>query len=1449
MKRTTLFSVKIVLMVLTLSWAVLLVGCDEDDNGEDSGLDGDYEVNINDSGDDDDDDDDLSDGDTDTDGDAGDDDDDVEPPVNECTNGTAQCHANANCYDTEESYECRCKSGYVGDGVDACDDIDECASGTDNCHANAECANTEGSFECTCPAGFEGDGYATCADINECANETDNCAEGARCTNTPGGFECHCPTGYEGDPTVACTDIDECTTETDNCHPTAVCTNMDGGFECSCPEGYEGTGLAGCYLPNECANGTAQCGDNADCVNTDEGYDCVCPTGFEGDPTVACTDINECDAQRGEYPCFDNAICTNVPGSYTCACPEGYEGDGVNACANIDECALETSPCADNAECYDLPGNFRCECPEGYEGDGYESCENINECQQDPSPCLDMATCEDTPGSFTCTCPDGYEGNGIYFCNNVDECTLGTDDCSDDSTCVDTEGSFECHCPDGYEYDGSACVDIDECTVGEFPCAENADCENTDGGFTCTCVEGYEGDDPETLCENIDECARDLDDCDELHGSCEDTDGSFSCSCNAGYEFVEDSHACVNIDECAENSDDCGTLATCEDTEGSYLCNCPDHYYGDGLDCYDIDECAWGWDDCHPNADCTNTEGGFTCACSEGFEGDGYECVDINECDAQQSLCSDYEECVNTIGSYECTCPEGTFSDGNGRCFVLMGINNELGGDPSGMTRTTARQYYWNPEDNDFDEVDFTEMGYRNTNWTQYVFGMAFDPDTESLIYGAYEHNISIAGEDPQFHFFRLDVDLVALDQAGTSVETEKTPYAFTITPEGEWLIIADGGEGTLGLYSVTWGSDGTNQWLNWTLERELDLPLDPTTSLQMVYDTRENAPALVYGQMDDSDLFTIYYQHLLDNDQLGTPIQLVSEEGYGHYINKIQGATFEWEQNAVALSVSNRYDDDILIDIYSATDGAWLVQADSAYSTDMVALGFGPLPSACHAENPCEVGQVCSHGPWGTDCGCLPGYFMNPNTGECQSGAYPGVGELLITEVMMDGENTSWFEVKNLTDNALNLNGTTFSNQGYGSSERINEDLILGPHDLMVFGYSDDPLLNGGITPDYLFTGFDHTYSEYGFCITNFDGEQVSCLSYEEMESLWGAFFSGVSIQLNPGFEDPMYQENDDYWCAARTPYGEDGLLGTPGTDNPPCISLDWCRLQWPVDEELIHGNSVQVYGRFYSQGFTDQTPFTEDAKALLIAQVGVGPDGSDPSQDASSWTWTDAHANTGYIGELSGEPNNDEYMGMLTTPNELGSFDFAYRFSGDNGQTWLVCDRNTGLEGEDGSANGYQVENAGSLTVNGCQSDEDCLALNEACYTGYCLPSECRADQFEANNTINEAAPIAMDWYPSLSICGDDEDWFQFDPGTYSTVRITLTYTPEQGIVGFALYSAQDPEVPLELSYTQSGQEVIEFFVDDIFEGDTFYLNVYSESDDNAMDYSLQFDVSQVF
>ena len=45
-------------------------------------------------------------------------------------------------------------------------DVDECA-GTNRCDANAECENTDGSYNCSCITGYEGDGFQCTGKIDK----------------------------------------------------------------------------------------------------------------------------------------------------------------------------------------------------------------------------------------------------------------------------------------------------------------------------------------------------------------------------------------------------------------------------------------------------------------------------------------------------------------------------------------------------------------------------------------------------------------------------------------------------------------------------------------------------------------------------------------------------------------------------------------------------------------------------------------------------------------------------------------------------------------------------------------------------------------------------------------------------------------------------------------------------------------------------------------------------------------------------------------------------------------------------------------------------------------------------------------------------------------------------------------------------------------------------------
>ena len=66
-------------------------------------------------------------------------------------------------------------------------DIDECK--TNPCQENAECVNTEGSYDCDCVLGYRPENGG-CVDVNECMDNP--CMKNALCLNTLGSFQCQC---------------------------------------------------------------------------------------------------------------------------------------------------------------------------------------------------------------------------------------------------------------------------------------------------------------------------------------------------------------------------------------------------------------------------------------------------------------------------------------------------------------------------------------------------------------------------------------------------------------------------------------------------------------------------------------------------------------------------------------------------------------------------------------------------------------------------------------------------------------------------------------------------------------------------------------------------------------------------------------------------------------------------------------------------------------------------------------------------------------------------------------------------------------------------------------------------------------------------------------------------------------------------------------------------------
>ncbi|RWS25068.1 hypothetical protein B4U80_13127 [Leptotrombidium deliense] len=335
-------------------------------------------------------------------------------------------------------------------------------------------------------------------------------------------------------------------------------------------------------------------------------------------------------------------------------------------------------------------------------------------------------------------CEPGYQKNWWGKCVDIDECANPSTNECDGLPCINTDGSYTCvqpetapqqnsnsdtgTCPNGYAKNWwGKCSDIDECKQPGI--CGNDRCENTDGDFLCVrdqqqqqqqpspstqCNPGYFFNKLTGICQDIDECALELDNC--MESMCENTLGSFRCQtqqCYPGFEYT--TAGCVDIDECIRLSDSaCSREETCQNSKGSFFCQkctrlanelqcyrrrqCMPGYEPSKLPlfaCVDVNECKSGFHQCTEVEDCVNTVPGHRCECRRGYtrnlQGkcveehsncgidnvcpdmslrdpcpsgfqvfeDGLKCVDINEC-LDDDICDRHSECHNYRGGYRC---------------------------------------------------------------------------------------------------------------------------------------------------------------------------------------------------------------------------------------------------------------------------------------------------------------------------------------------------------------------------------------------------------------------------------------------------------------------------------------------------------------------------------------------------------------------------------------------------------------------------------------------------------------------------------------------------------------------------------------------------------------------------------------------------------------------------
>ncbi|XP_029106963.1 latent-transforming growth factor beta-binding protein 3-like isoform X4 [Scleropages formosus] len=322
---------------------------------------------------------------------------------------------------------------------------------------------------------------------------------------------------------------------------------------------------------DECRLNRNICG-HGECINGQNGFMCQCNTGYRPHAQrKSCVDENECESD----PCGPGrGSCINTMGSYRCRCLHGYKllvHHGKLKCIDVNEC-YKPNTCGEGGQCINLPGSYKCECFKGYRSKSPRQpvCEDINECL-DPRTCPN-AQCENTPGSYECVpCLPGHQAQG-GVCYDINECQKrGV--CLH-GRCENLPGTYRCFCNEGFlpKSGGKGCRDIDECEDSRL-CASGR-CVNTEGSFLCQCYPGYQRTQEGSHCEDINECERPSK-C--IFGRCTNTMGSYRCECPKGFVLVN-GRRCQDIDECAVDRSLCQPHGVCENRQGTYICVCNEGY-------------------------------------------------------------------------------------------------------------------------------------------------------------------------------------------------------------------------------------------------------------------------------------------------------------------------------------------------------------------------------------------------------------------------------------------------------------------------------------------------------------------------------------------------------------------------------------------------------------------------------------------------------------------------------------------------------------------------------------------------------------------------------------------------------------------------------------------------------------------------------------------------------
>ena len=156
-------------------------------------------------------------------------------------------------------------------------------------------------------------------------------------------------------------------------------------------------------------------------------------------------------------------------------------------------------------------------------------------------------------------------------------------------------------------------------------------------------------------------------------------------------------------------------------------------------------------------------------------------------------------------------------------------------------------------------------------------------------------------------------------------------------------------------------------------------------------------------------------------------------------------------------------------------------------------------------------------------------------------------INEIMQNPMVTSDVNGEWFEITNLSNSEINLNGLIIKDDGTDVHVISDENLILSPNEFLVLGSNNNMESNGNVNIDYQYSNFSLSNLWDEIIISHPSGIILDEVKYDNGETFpdqegYSMMLLSANLENNTGLN----------WSISNTTFGN-GDYGNPGLTNFP--------------------------------------------------------------------------------------------------------------------------------------------------------------------------------------------------------------------------------------------------------------------------------------------------------